>query len=334
MGKIFIIAEAGVNHNGSVKTAKKMIDAAAAAKADAVKFQTFKAERVVSESAPKAAYQKQTTPVEESQLDMVRKFELGLSAHRQIVAYCRKKRIMFLSSPFDSESIDTLNMLGVKMFKVPSSELTNLPYLKRMGRLKKKIILSSGMASLGEIESALNILIKAGTPKENITVLQCNSEYPTPLKDANLLAMLTIKDAFKVNVGYSDHTLGIEVPVAAAALGAAVIEKHFTLDRNMPGPDHRASLEPGQLKEMVGLIRNIEKALGSGVKMPSSSELKNMPIARKSIIAARPIKKGETFTEKNITVKRPGTGISPMEFGRILGRPAKREFGPDELIEL
>lgn len=334
MNEVFIIAEAGVNHNGSIKMAKQMIDVALDAKADAVKFQTFKAQRVVTKSAPKAAYQKRTTPRGESQLDMIKKFELDMKAHRTLMRYCKQKGIMFLSSPFDSESVDSLNKLGVEIFKIPSGELTNLPYLKKMGGLKKKVILSTGMADLKEIEDALDILVEAGTPKENITVLHCNSEYPTPMKDVNLLAMTAIKEAFKVNVGYSDHTMGIEVPVAAVAQGATVIEKHFTLDRNMQGPDHRASLEPHELKTMVRLIRNIEKALGDGVKKPSPSELKNRPMARKSIVAARDLKKGELFTEGNTAVKRPATGISPMEYGRILGKTAKRDFARDELIEL
>jgi N,N'-diacetyllegionaminate synthase len=332
--RVFIIAEAGVNHNGNIEIAKKLIDAAAEAGADAVKFQSFVAENVVSIYAPKAMYQKKTTNEDESQLSMIRKLELDSNAHKGLLEYCKKKAIMFLSSPFDLESIDLLRKMGLKIFKIPSGEITNLPYLRKIGSLGKKIILSSGMADLGEIEDALDTLISSGTPKNYITVMHCNTEYPTPHKDVNLLAMLTIQEAFKIDVGYSDHTLGIEVPIAAVALGARVIEKHFTLDRNMEGPDHKASLEPYELKMMVETIRNIEKAMGDGIKKPSPSELKNKSIARKSIIAARDIQKGETFTEKNITVKRPGTGISPMEWDRIIGNKAKRSFKEDEIIEL
>jgi N,N'-diacetyllegionaminate synthase len=332
--KTFIIAEAGVNHNGSIEIAKKLIDIAKEAGADAIKFQTFKAEKLVSRVAPKAEYQKGTTDKEESQLNMLKKLELDAVAHRELIKYCKKKRIIFLSTPFDFESIDLLNTLDIKIFKIPSGEITNLPYLKKIGSLKKKIIMSTGIADLGEIEDALEILIKAGTKKEDITVLHCNTEYPTPFEDVNLFAMLTIKEAFKVNVGYSDHTSGIEVPIAAVALSASVIEKHFTLDKNMEGPDHKASLEPDELKTMVQAIRNIEKALGNGIKSPSQSELKNKPIARKSIVAVRSIMKGEMFSEKNITTKRPGTGISPVQWDKILGKRAKRNFKEDELIEI
>jgi N,N'-diacetyllegionaminate synthase len=332
--KTFIIAEAGVNHNGSIEIARKLIDVAAEAGADAVKFQTFKAEKLVSRVVPKAQYQKGTTDKEESQLKMLKKLELDAAAHKELIKYCKKKGISFLSTPFDVESIDFLNRLGLKILKIPSGEITNLPYLRKIGPLKKKIIMSTGMADLGEIEDALEILTLAGTKKENITVLHCNTEYPTPFEDVNLLAMLTINEAFKVNVGYSDHTLGIEVPIAAVALGATVIEKHFTLDRNMEGPDHKASLEPDELKTMVQAIRNIEEALGNGIKKPSRSEEKNKPIARKSIIAARNIRKGETFSENNIVTKRPGIGINPMEWTLIIGRKAKKDFLRDEIIEI
>ncbi len=330
----FIIAEAGVNHNGSLDTALKMVDAAIAAGADAVKFQTFKAERIVAANAPKAGYQKETTGSDESQLEMVRKLELNEAAHERLFRYCKDKGILFLSSLFDLDSIDLLNRLGMQIFKLPSGEITNLPYLRKLGALKKKLIMSTGMADLGEIEGALLALRKAGTAPEDITVLHCNTEYPTPFEDVNLSAMVTIKAAFPgIQVGYSDHTPGIEVPIAAVALGARVIEKHFTLDRNMEGPDHRASLEPDELKSMVKAVRNIEKAMGNDIKKPSPSELKNKPIARKSIVAARNIAKGEVFTEEILAVKRPGTGMNPMRWDEVIGRMATRGYMTDEVIE-
>jgi N,N'-diacetyllegionaminate synthase len=332
--KTFIIAEAGVNHNGSVEIAKKMIEVAKECGADAIKFQTFKAEKVISKYAPKAEYQKQTTGEADSQLEMVKKLELSFDDFIALKEYCDKLNIMFLSTPFDFESIDFLNDLGLEIFKIPSGEITNLPYLEKIGKLGKKIILSTGMADLGEIEDALDILTSCGTKKEDITILHCNTEYPTPYEDVNLLAMLTIKEAFKVKVGYSDHTLGIEIPIAAVALGASVIEKHFTLDKNMEGPDHRASLEPYELKAMIDAIRNIEKSLGNGIKKTSKSEIKNRDIARKSIVAKREIKKGEIFTEDNITVKRPGNGISPMRWYEVLGKVASKDYKEDELIEI
>jgi len=331
--KTFIIAEAGVNHNGNLELAKKMIDAAVEAGADAVKFQTFKAEKVVSRYAPKAEYQMKTTTADESQLEMVKKLELDAAAHRTLIDYCKKKNIRFLSTPFDLESIDLLNELGLDIFKIPSGEITNLPYLRKIGALKKEIILSTGMADLGEIEDALDVLIGTGTKLKDITVLHCNTEYPTPFDDVNLSAMLTIKHAFPgIQVGYSDHTLGIEVPIAAVAMGATVIEKHFTLDKNMEGPDHKASLEPDELTAMVKDIRNIEKALGNGIKKASPSELKNKPIVRKSIVAACDIRKGEIFTKENLTAKRPGTGISPMRWDEMLKMKATRDFNEDEII--
>jgi len=333
MKNVFVIAEAGVNHNGSVKTAKRMIDAAVEAGADAIKFQTFKAERVISRFAPKAEYQKLATGKDESQLEMVKKLELDTSAHKELINYCKEKEIFFLSSPFDLESIDLLDKFGLQMFKIPSGEITNLPFLRKIAKLKKKIILSTGMSSLKEIGDALGLLVKFGTKKRDIAVLHCNTEYPTPYEDVNLLAMLSIKEAFDVQVGYSDHTLGIEVAIAAVALGATIIEKHFTLDKNMRGPDHKASLEPDELRAMVKSIRNIEIALGNGTKKPSPSELKNKLIARKSIVASRDVKKGEVFTEKNLTIKRPGIGISPMNWEKIIGKIAKRAFKEDELIE-
>jgi N,N'-diacetyllegionaminate synthase len=332
--RTFIIAEAGVNHNGSVEIAKRMIEVAKECGADAIKFQTFKAEEVVSKYAPKAEYQKQTTGEIESHLQMVKKLELSFDDFIVLKEYCDKLGIMFLSTPFDFESIDFLNSLGLEIFKIPSGEITNLPYLEKIGKLRKKVILSTGMADLGEIEDALDILISCGTKKENITVLHCNTEYPTPYEDVNLLAMLTIKEAFKVKVGYSDHTPGIEVPIAAVALGASVIEKHFTLDRNMQGPDHKSSLEPNELKAMVRAIRNVEKALGDGIKKPSPSEIKNKIIVRRSIVAKRNIKRGEIFNEENITVKRPATGISPMRWYEILGKTATRDYKEDEIIEI
>ena len=332
MNKVFIIAEAGVNHDGSVEVAKKLVDVAVEAGADAVKFQTFKAEKLVSKNTQKAEYQKQTTDKNESQFEMIKKLELDIEAHEKLIAYCKIKNIMFLSTPFDHDSIKLLNDLGLEIFKIPSGEITNLPYLRHIGSLNKKVILSTGMANLGEIESALDILSLAGTKKDNITVLHANTEYPTPIEDVNLKAMVTIGNAFGVKFGYSDHTLGIEVPVAAVALGAHVIEKHFTLDKNMEGPDHKASLEPDELKAMICAIRNIAKALGNGIKKPSKSELKNMEVARKSIVASRDIKMGEIFNEGNLAVKRPGNGISPMRWDEIIGMVAKKDYKEDELI--
>ncbi len=280
-----------------------MIDIATDVGADAIKFQTFKAERLISKFAPKAEYQEKTTGVDESQLEMVKRLELDINAHKELLTCCKDKGIIFISSPFDLESIDLLNELGLEIFKIPSGEITNLPYLRKIGKLKKKIILSTGMADLGEIEDALDILIDAGTPKKDIMVLHCNTGYPTPMEDVNLRTMITIKDAFQIDVGYSDHTLGIEVPIAAVALGARVIEKHFTLDKDMPGPDHRASLEPCELKAMVKAIRNIERILGDGIKKPSPSEMENIHLVRKSIVAARDIKKGKVFTEENMEME-------------------------------
>jgi N,N'-diacetyllegionaminate synthase len=334
MPKTFIIAEAGINHNGSVDTAKKMIDAAVEAGADAVKFQTYRAEQVVSVYAEKAEYQKRNTAENESPLQMLRKLELDEKAHRELANYCRKKSITFLSSPFDLESVELLDDLGLEIFKIPSGEITNLPYLRKIGGLRKKIILSTGMAELEEIRAALDILVEEGTAKENITLLHCNTQYPTPIEDVNLRAMLTLRETFGVETGYSDHTRGIEVSLAAVALGASVIEKHFTLDRDMEGPDHKASLEPDELKTLVTSIRNIEIALGDGVKKPSASELKNRPFARKSIVALKDIKKGEILAEENITAKRPGSGLSPMRWPEVVGKPAKRNFKEDELLEL
>jgi N,N'-diacetyllegionaminate synthase len=332
--KVFIIAEAGVNHNGDLIIARRLIDVAVDAGANAVKFQTFKAEKVISRYAQKAEYQCKTIDENETQLEMVKRLELDAEAHKKLIHYCNERGIMFLSTPFDIESIELLDKLGLKIIKIPSGEITNLPYLRRIGSLKKKIILSTGMADLEEIGKTLGVLIESGTPKDYITVLHCNTEYPTPFEDVNLIAMLTIRDTFMVNIGYSDHTLGIEVPIAAVALGANVIEKHFTLNRSMEGPDHKASLEPDELKDMVITIRNIERALGDGVKKPSPSESKNMHVSRKSIIASTNVKKGDVFTENNITTKRPGTGINPMEWDMVIGKKAIRNFKADELIEM
>jgi len=334
MNRVFIIAEAGVNHNGDIELAKKLIDVAADSGADAVKFQTFRAEKLVSKYARKAQYQKQTTDKNESQFDMIKKLELSEKDHKILLDYCKTKNIMFLSTPFDLESIELLSNLGLRIFKIPSGEITNLPYLRKIGSLNKQVILSTGMATLKEIEDALNILIGVGTSKENITVLHANTEYPTPIEDVNLSAMLTIRDKFQIKIGYSDHTQGIEIPIAAVALDAGVIEKHFTLDKEMEGPDHKASLEPDELKAMVKAIRNIEKAIGNGIKAPSPSESKNIAVARKSIVAAISIKQGEIFTEGNLTAKRPGNGISPMRWDDIIGKKAVRDFDPDEIIEI
>ena len=333
MKRTLIIAEAGVNHNGSIDTAKKMINAAAEAGADLVKFQTFKTEDLVTQSAKKAQYQKESTDIEESQFNMLKKLELDRAAHEELIQYCEQKGTSFLSTAFDHDSIDLLDKFNIPLFKIPSGEITNLPYLRHIGKMEKPIIMSTGMSTLDEVRNALNILIESGAEKEQITILHCNTEYPTPMKDVNLNAMLTMKDELGVKVGYSDHTLGIEVPVAAVAMGATVIEKHFTLDRTLPGPDHRASLEPGELKAMVVAIRNIEKAMGDRVKKPSPSEMKNMSIARRSIVAKKPISKGELFSEKNLTVKRPGKGVSPMEWDTYIGRSADKKYQMDDLID-
>ena len=334
MSKVLIIAEAGVNHNGNIETAKKLIDAASDAKVDYVKFQTFKANKLVTKSAQKASYQNKNIGNNEGQLQMLKKLELSEEDHIELIDYCNTKNIKFLSTAFDADSIQLLKKLGITIGKIPSGEITNLPYLRHMSTTFPEIILSTGMTDMEEIEAAVDALIKAGTSKKNITILHCNTEYPTPMIDVNLLAMLDIKKHFATQVGYSDHTLGIEVPVAAVALGATIIEKHFTLDRNLEGPDHAASLEPDELKKMVESIRNIEQALGDGVKKPSSSETKNKTAARKSIVAAKNINAGELFSEENLTVKRPGNGISPMQWDAVIGTKAKQDFKEDELIIL
>lgn len=332
MNKVFIIAEAGVNHNGSIELAKKLIEKGAEAGVDAVKFQSFKASKLVTVNAKKADYQiANIGDNDENQFDMIKKLELDYDKHQELMDYANSKGVMFLSSAFDLESIDLLVDLDLSVFKIPSGEITNLPYLRKTAQTKKPIILSTGMATLGEIEAALEVLKDNGTT--DVTVLHCNTEYPTPMSDVNLTAMNTMKDAFKVKVGYSDHTLGIEIPIAAVALGAEVIEKHFTLDKTMEGPDHKASLEPGELKQMVKSIRNIEQSLGTGVKTPTESERKNKQIARKSIVAKMPIKMGENFSEENLDIKRPGTGISPMLWDEIIGSKATEDYQIDELVK-
>lgn len=329
-----IIAEAGVNHNGDMAMAKQLIDAAASAGADLVKFQTFNANRLVTHTAKKADYQAQTTGGDESQHGMLRRLELSEAMHHDLIAHCVNRNIGFFSTGFDIDSINFLVGLGQDHFKIPSGELTNLPYLRHIGQLNKALILSTGMATLGDIEAAIDALEQAGTPRTRITVLHCTTEYPTPMAEVNLRAMQSIQSAFGVAVGYSDHTQGIEVAIAAVAMGATVIEKHFTLDRTLPGPDHQASLEPAELKAMVNAIRNIEVALGDGIKRLTPSEARNKPVVRKSIFASQLIKAGERFTPQNITTKRPGTGISPMLWDEVIGQVALRNFAADELIEL
>lgn len=332
MSKVFIIAEAGVNHNGDIEIAKKLVDAAAAAGADAVKFQTFKAETLVCRDARKADYQMGTTDRDESQFAMLKRLELTPDMHKKLIDYCEQKKIMFLSTPFDVDSLHYLVNCGLAIIKIPSGEITNYPLLREAARSGKKIILSTGMSTLDEVQKAMEVLRENGC--RDLTVLHCNTEYPTPYKDVNLKAMCTMKAALGIPVGYSDHTPGIEIAAAAAALGAEVIEKHFTLDRSMEGPDHKASLEPDELEKMVEAIRHIEAALGDGKKEPSESETKNIAIARKSIVARCDIKAGEIFTEDNLIAKRPGGGISPIQWNQVLNREAKRDFAADEMIEL
>jgi N,N'-diacetyllegionaminate synthase len=330
--KTIIIAEAGVNHNGNLDIAKELIKVASEAKADYVKFQTFKAKNTITKNAKKANYQQNTTDQRENQFDMVKKLELSKEMHVELISFSKNKNIKFLSTPFDHDSIELLKDLGLEIFKIPSGEITNLPYLRHIGKLNKKIILSTGMANLKEVKNALDVLVSSGTKKSNITVLHANTEYPTPMEDVNLRAMLTIGKELGVNFGYSDHTLGIEVDIAAVALGACVIEKHFTLDCNMEGPDHKASLEPYQLKEMVNAIRNTELALGSDIKEPSKSEIPNIEIVRKSIVAKTKIKKGDILNETNLAVKRPGNGVSPMKWDEVIDTKATKNYKEDELI--
>jgi N-acetylneuraminate synthase len=330
-----IIAEAGVNHNGDLGCACEMVRAAARAGADLVKFQTFEASELVSRTAPKARYQLEATGSDESQFEMIERLQLSKADHEALLAICDEEGIGFFSTGFDAGSIDFLVDLGLERLKVPSGELTNLPLLEHMASKRLPIILSTGMATLKEIGEALAVFENAGLGRERITVLHCNTEYPTPMIDVNLAAMNAIGEALKVDVGYSDHTLGIEVAIAAVARGARVIEKHFTLDRNLPGPDHRASLEPDELRAMVTAIRNVEAALsGDGVKRPSASEIPNRAIARRSLVASRPIRAGEAFSRNNLAAKRPGTGISPMRLPEIVGQAAPRDFAVDEMIEL
>jgi N,N'-diacetyllegionaminate synthase len=335
MADVFIIAEAGVNHNGSLEQAKAMVAAAAKAGVDAVKFQTFRAETLVTSTAAKAGYQQHATGSTESQYQMLKKLELSGADFCELKACCENNQVEFLSTPFDLTSIDLLADVGMKRWKLPSGEITNLLYLRKIGSFGQEVILSTGMSEMNEIASALSVLESTGTARSQITLLHCNTEYPTPMHDVNLRAMQTLKDAFAglKGVGYSDHTQGIEVPIAAVALGATVIEKHFTLDRLLPGPDHQASLEPQELSAMVRAIRNIESAMGNGVKETSPSELKNKPIARKSIVAAGSIAAGERFTDKNLTVKRPGTGVSPMRWDEVIGQTAQRDYEVDEMID-
>ena len=333
--KVLIIAEAGVNHNGSLELAKRLVDEAALAGADIIKFQTFKAERLVSRYAKKAAYQKSNLKdVDDGQYAMLKRLELDAGQHEELIEYCRKKRIRFFSTAFDLDSIEYLHTLQLGMWKIPSGEITNYPYLKKIAQYKEPVILSTGMCELRDIESALAVLLNNGVARDQITVLHCNTEYPTPMQDVNLNAMLEIKNKFNVAVGYSDHTEGIEVPIAAVALGATVIEKHFTLDKHMEGPDHKASLEPSELRAMVKAVRNVELALGDGHKVISESEKKNINIARKSIVAACPIHKGEMLLEDSLTVKRPGGGISPMRWEEVVGTYAIRDYQEDDMIEL
>lgn len=336
MKKVVVIAEAGVNHNGSIENAYKLIDAAVDAGVDYIKFQTFKAEKLVSVKAKKADYQiKNTKSEDESQLVMLKKLELSHADHELLISYCKSKEIAFFSTAFDLDSLQYLKDIGLDLVKIPSGEITNLPYLRKAATLFNKVILSTGMCTMSEVEDAVNVFVTEGIALNDIVILHCNTEYPTPMEDVNLTAMLSIGERIGTRVGYSDHTLGIEVPIAAVALGAEVIEKHFTLDKTMPGPDHIASLEPQELKAMVSAIRNIEKAIsGTGEKMPSHSEMKNMSIARKSIVAQKNIKKGELFTEDNLTVKRPGNGVSPMKWDDVIGLVAKQDFTQDDLIEL
>lgn len=336
MTKTIIIAEAGVNHNGSMENAFKLIDAAVDAKVDYIKFQTFKAEKLVSKSAKKADYQIQNTGnTDDSQFDMLKKLELSRENHEVLIDYCNNKNISFFSTAFDLDSLDYLKEIGLDLVKIPSGEITNLPYLRKAAQLFQKVIISTGMCTMDDIKAAVDIFLKEGILKENITILHCNTEYPTPMKDVNLKAMLSIKNSFGTGVGYSDHTLGIEVPIAAVAMGASIIEKHFTLDKTLPGPDHVVSLEPDELKAMAIAIHNIDLAIsGDGIKRPSESELKNIEIARKSIVASKNISKGDIFSLDNITIKRPGSGISPMKWDEVIGETAKKNFSTDDLIEL
>jgi N,N'-diacetyllegionaminate synthase len=333
MKRTYIIAEAGVNHNGSVEIAERLIGAAREAGADAIKFQTFRSELLVTRHAAKAAYQEAGAAAGESQLEMLRKLELGAAAFERLAARCAGCGIDFLSTAFDLESVQLLRGLGMRQWKIPSGEITNLPYLRLIGSFGCPIIISTGMATLGDVEAAIDALERAGTPRGLMTLLHCTTEYPTPMEDVNLSAMLTLRAAFGTAVGYSDHTLGTHVAVAAAALGAVVVEKHFTISRAMEGPDHKASIEPTELRGLVQTIRDVDRAVGDGFKRPAGAELKNMEVARKSIVAARRIVRGEVFTEENLTTKRPGTGRSPMAWDHVIGAVAQRDYDEDEVLE-
>lgn len=332
MSETFIIAEAGINHNADISIAHEMIDAAAAAGVDAVKFQTAIPELVATATAEKARYQMQSSDVEESQLEMIKKMHFPLDVYPELKTHCEERGVLFFSSAFDLVSLDFLKDLGQTLFKIPSGEITNLPYLRSVGSVSYPIILSTGMATMTEVQSAVQILVQEGKALEDITVLHCNTEYPTPPSDVNLRAMLSMRDTLNMQVGYSDHTLGCEVSVAAVALGATVIEKHFTMNRNFEGPDHAASLEPEELTNLVRMIRNVEQCLGVSEKKASPSEAPNKAIARRSIVAAAPIRKGEAFSENNLTAKRPGTGLSPMHWDTVLGKTAKRDYLADDMI--
>lgn len=334
MKRTLIIAEAGVNHNGDIEIAKKLIDAASEAGADYVKFQTFKAEKLVNKNAEKAEYQKENSGATESQFEMLKKLEIDEEAHLILQNYCKVRNIKFLSTAFDLDSIYLLQKLDIDLFKIPSGEITNYPYIQKIGLQNKPIIISSGMSTLEDIQAALETLIEVGVDKNNVTILHCSTEYPTPFQNVNLTAMNTIKDTFDVKVGYSDHTLGIEIPIAAVAMGATVIEKHFTLDKTMEGPDHKASLEPNELKQMVTSIRNIEKSFGNGEKIPSETEIKNLQVSRKSIHAKCDIKIGDIFSDDNLIAKRPGTGVSPMKWKDIIGTTANKNYKADDILEL
>lgn len=333
MKHTIIIAEAGVNHNGSMELAKRLIDAAADAGVDYVKFQTFKAANLVTKEAKQAEYQ-QRNAQDDSQYAMLKKLELSQEQHYELIEYCKQKGVRFWSTAFDMDSVDLLHELQLGLWKIPSGEITNYPYLWKIAQFGEPVILSTGMSTNDDIDAAIKALCENGLKREQITLLHCNTEYPTPMQDVNLRAMQQMKEWFGLKVGYSDHTTGIEVPIAAVALGAEIIEKHFTLDKTLPGPDHKASLEPQELKAMVSAIRNIEQALGDGEKRVSESERKNMAIARKSIVAARDIQQGELLTDENLTTKRPGNGISPMRWNEVIGTKAVHDFRTDELIEL
>jgi len=333
LSKVLIIAEAGVNHNGDMELAKKLVDAAADAGADYVKFQTYKTDALLLETAEKAGYQKKIMGESENQYEMLKKLELCENNHVVLIEHCESRNVKFLSSPFDLDSIDLIAKLNLDFIKVPSGEITNFPYIRKVGGAGKKILLSTGMSNLGEIEAALNLMVDSGADMDQISVMHCNTEYPTPPKDANLRAISTIQNAFNVKVGYSDHTLGVEAAIAAVSMGATVIEKHITLDKNMSGPDHMASMDPEDFKQFVQCIHNVEAMLGGGLKRPSQSEKKNITIARKSIVASKAISKGEPFGEGNLTTKRPGDGVSPMRWNDVVGKVAHREYSVDEKID-